>query len=81
MSMQPSPHPYNATIGTRYRAGWVGLFAGENQRKALERTFAQTNVQDLRCVGLVRDQWNSSCVCGGCSSPSCRSGSTYGCRT
>lgn len=56
MSTQQSG--YNGVVGTRYRAGWIGLFTGENQSRAVQRTLSDINVQGLKCVGLVRDQWN-----------------------
>lgn len=49
---------YNGVVATRYRAGWVGLFTGENQRRAVQRVLTDINGQGLRCAGLVRDQWN-----------------------
>lgn len=49
---------YNTTVSTRYRAGWVGLFTGENQRKAVDRVLADINGQGLRCSSLIKDQWN-----------------------
>jgi hypothetical protein len=58
MSTQGTVRRHNTTVSTRYRAGWIGLFAGENQSKALERILAEINAQDLKCAGLVQDQWN-----------------------
>ena len=49
---------HNGTAATRYRAGWIGLFSGENQSKALQRALADLNAEGLKCAGLVRDQWN-----------------------
>lgn len=49
---------YNGVIATRYRAGWAGLFTGENQSRAVQRVLADINERGLKCAGLVRDQWN-----------------------
>jgi hypothetical protein len=49
---------HNTTVATRYRAGWIGLFSGENQSKAVTRTLAEINAQERKCAGLVHDQWN-----------------------
>ena len=49
---------YNNIVATRYRAGWIGLFTGENQSRAVQRVLADINGRGLRCAGLVRDQWN-----------------------
>ena len=49
---------YNNIVATRYHAGWIGLFTGENQSRAVQRVLADINGRGLRCAGLVRDQWN-----------------------
>jgi hypothetical protein len=49
---------YNDIVRTRYRAGWVGLFTGENQSRAVQRALVDINGRGLKCAGLVRDQWN-----------------------
>jgi hypothetical protein len=49
---------YNGIVATRYRAGWIGLFSGENQHRAVQRVLADINGRGLRCAGLVQDQWN-----------------------
>lgn len=48
----------NTVVPTRIRAGWVGLFSGENQEKALERALADINARGLGCCGTVQDRWN-----------------------
>lgn len=48
----------NAVVPTHIRVGWVGLFSGENQAKALERTLIEINDHGQGCAGIVRDRWN-----------------------
>ena len=49
---------YNGVIATRYRAGWIGLFTGENQRRAVQRVLTDANARGLKCTGLIQDRWN-----------------------
>lgn len=58
MSSASGTAGFNETVTTRYRAGWIGLFSGENQSRALQRTLAELNAQGRKCAGLVTDQWN-----------------------
>jgi hypothetical protein len=36
----------------------MGLFSGENQSRAVQRTLTDINCHGLKCAGLIRDQWN-----------------------
>ena len=49
---------YNGVVTTRFRAGWIGLFSGENQSRAVQRALTDINGRGLKCAGLVHDQWN-----------------------
>ncbi len=49
---------YNEIHTVSYRGGWIGLFAGENQRKALERAIPELNGSGRRIVAAVPDRWN-----------------------
>jgi hypothetical protein len=49
---------YNQLHHVKYRGGWIGLFAGENQTKALQRAFPQLNASGLRVAAVVQDRWN-----------------------
>jgi hypothetical protein len=49
---------YNGVLETRFRAGWIGLFSGENQAKAVQRTLTEINNRGLKVAGLVPDKWN-----------------------
>ena len=62
---QPSPAPvvppeppYNQLHTVKYRGGWIGLFAGENQTKALQRVIPQLNAAGLRIAATVTDRWS-----------------------
>jgi hypothetical protein len=61
--MQAAPNgasnpAYNQLHTVRYRGGWIGLFAGENQTKALQRAIPQLNASGLRVAGVVTDRWS-----------------------
>jgi hypothetical protein len=49
---------YNQLHTIRYRGGWIGLFAGENQTKALQRAIPQLNASARRVVAVVPDRWS-----------------------
>jgi hypothetical protein len=49
---------YNQVSEVRYRRGWVGLFAGENQTKALRRAIGELNDSGRVVVATVPDQWS-----------------------
>lgn len=57
-SARGTPSPTNTVMPTRIRSGWVGLFSGENQKKALERVLREINPQGLGCCAIVADRWN-----------------------
>ena len=54
----PPLRPYNELHPVTYRGGWIGLFAGENQLKALERAIPRLNAANLRVVAAVEDRWS-----------------------
>ena len=61
MQFQPSSRltmSYNQLHMVKYRGGWIGLFAGENQTKALERAIRQLNSSGLQVVAAVNDRWS-----------------------
>ena len=58
MTAIPHMPNYNQTFEARFRAGWIGLFAGENQTKSVRRQIAVLNSQDLRVAALVLDRWS-----------------------
>jgi hypothetical protein len=49
---------YNQLHTIKYRGGWIGLFAGENQTKALQRAIPQLNASGLRVAAAVEDRWS-----------------------
>ena len=53
-----NPNTYNQIHVVTYRGGWIGLFAGENQTKALQRALPQLNGAGLRVTAVVQDRWN-----------------------
>jgi hypothetical protein len=42
----------------RYRHGWPGVFAGENQTKALQRAIEQVNGGGWKVASTVTDRWS-----------------------
>ena len=48
----------NALYTVTYRGGWIGLFAGENQIKALQRSLSEINSLELCVVAAVEDRWS-----------------------
>ena len=51
-------NPINVTRRVAYRGGWLGLFSGESQGKALERVIPQLNAEGYRVVFVVPDRWS-----------------------
>jgi hypothetical protein len=49
---------YNRLHSVGFRGGWIGLFAGENQTKALERAIPEINASGRRVVAAVTDRWS-----------------------
>lgn len=48
----------NVTRRVSFRGGWIGLFSGESQGKALERELRRLNDDGYRVVFIVADRWN-----------------------
>jgi hypothetical protein len=40
------------------RGGWIGLFSGESQGKALERVLPELNADGYRVAFVVPDHWS-----------------------
>ncbi len=53
-----SDFPLNELYAVSYRGGWIGLFAGESQVKALHRALPEINVAGRRVVAAVEDRWS-----------------------
>jgi hypothetical protein len=49
---------YNQLHSVRYKHGWPGLFAGENQTKAIQRALVELNGSGLKVVAAVTDRWS-----------------------
>ena len=49
--------PRNSVVQVNYRRGWIGLFSGENQTKALTRCLGEINAQGLVVSAAAPDQW------------------------
>jgi hypothetical protein len=49
---------YNQVHEVRFRGGWPGLFAGENQTKAVTRAIADLNAQGRCVVATALDRWS-----------------------
>jgi hypothetical protein len=58
MARGSSPATYNGLHRVTYRGGWIGLFGGENQIKALQRALPEINASGLRVVAAVEDRWS-----------------------
>jgi hypothetical protein len=59
-SEPPSPNdfPLSELYAVSYRGGWIGLFAGESQIKALQRALPEINISGRRVVAAVEDRWS-----------------------
>ncbi len=53
-----SDFPLNELYTVSYRGGWIGLFAGESQIKALHRALPEINIAGRRVVAAVEDRWS-----------------------
>lgn len=57
-SMSSAPHAVsNGVVQVNYRRGWIGLFSGENQTKALTRCVGEINGRGLVVAAAAPDQW------------------------
>lgn len=48
----------NTTQRVSVRGGWIGLFSGESQGKAIERGLTRLNADGYRLVFVIEDQWS-----------------------
>ena len=48
----------NRTWRVKFRGGWLGLFTGESQGKAMERVLPEMNQQGYRVVFIVSDKFS-----------------------
>lgn len=48
----------NTTQRVSVRGGWIGLFSGESQGKAIERGLTRLNADGYRLVFIIEDQWS-----------------------
>lgn len=49
--------PTNGVVQVNYRRGWIGLFSGENQTKALTRCVTEINAGGRVVSAAAPDQW------------------------
>jgi hypothetical protein len=49
---------YNVSRRVVYRGGWIGLFGGESQGRAVDRVLRDMNGEGYRVVFVIRDRWN-----------------------
>lgn len=49
---------FNQLHVATYRGGWIGLFAGENQTKALQRCISEINANGRRVTAAAGDRWS-----------------------
>jgi len=52
------PPSYNELHTVHYKGGWIGMFGGENQEKALRRAIPLINASGQRVVAAVEDRWS-----------------------
>ena len=57
-TMGAAQRSFNELHPIKYKGGWIGLFGGENQAKALQRALPQINASGLRVVAAVEDRWS-----------------------
>ncbi|MGE0228825.1 MAG: hypothetical protein AB7U23_09985 [Dehalococcoidia bacterium] len=48
----------NTTRRVSFRGGWIGLFSGESQGKAIERELVRLNGDGYRLVFVIEDKWS-----------------------
>jgi hypothetical protein len=48
----------NTTRRVSFRGGWIGLFSGESQGKALERELTRLNADGYKVAFVVDDRWS-----------------------
>jgi hypothetical protein len=53
-----TPPGYNELHMVHYKGGWIGLFGGESQEKALRRAIPLINASGQRVVAAVADRWS-----------------------
>ncbi|MGB7050665.1 MAG: hypothetical protein WBG41_03765 [Acidimicrobiales bacterium] len=53
-----TPPSYNELHMVHYKGGWIGLFGGESQEKALRRAIPLINASGQRVVAAVEDRWS-----------------------
>ena len=49
---------FNVSERVEMRGGWVGLFTGESQGRALQRVLPQLNKRGYCVVEVVEDKWS-----------------------
>ena len=50
--------PLNIQRRVSGRGGWIGLFTGESQGRALERVLPELNAEGYRIVFIIPDSWS-----------------------
>lgn len=50
--------PNNCTRRVAMKGGWIGLFSGESQGKALDRVIPQLNADGYRVAFVVQDKFS-----------------------
>ena len=48
----------NYTAMVSYKGGWIGLFGGENQTKAIDRVLRELNSRGHKVAASVEDRWS-----------------------
>lgn len=49
---------HNLATSVEFKGGWIGLFGGESQKKALDRVLVVLGEQDQRVVAVTTDHWS-----------------------
>lgn len=48
----------NSVATVSYKGGWPGLFSGENQTKAVQRSIQELNARGQKICAAVDDRWS-----------------------
>jgi hypothetical protein len=54
----PVEQTINVTRRVAMRGGWLGLFSGESQGKAIDRVIKELNGTGYRVSFIIPDRWN-----------------------
>lgn len=54
----PPTQQFNSLTTVSFKGGWPGLFSGENQTKAMQRSVSALNARGQKVSAAVDDRWS-----------------------